>query len=157
MDLVGALVWGFAGTTLLTMMLRISQAIGLTRMDLPLVVGLFITPSRDKAKVYGTLLHLAVGWVFALMYAILFERIGWASWRLGSVVGLFHALAVLLVALPILPGVHPRMATDARGPEPTRELEPPGFLAANYGRETPIVTILAHMVFGGLLGGFYRM
>jgi hypothetical protein len=49
------------------------------------------------------------------------------------------------------------MATDARGPEPTRELEPPGFMAINYGRRTPIVTIGAHLIFGAILGIFYRL
>mgnify|MGYP001367797883 CR=1 FL=1 len=50
-----------------------------------------------------------------------------------------------------------RMATDARGPEPTRELEPPGFMALNYGRRTPLVTLLAHVIFGAILGMFYRV
>jgi len=49
------------------------------------------------------------------------------------------------------------MATDARGPEPTRELEPPGFMALNYGRRTPLVTLLAHVLFGAILGTFYRV
>jgi len=59
------------------------------------------------------------------------------------------------VVLPLLPGVHPRMVSDSRGPEPTRLLEPPGFLATNYGRNTPIITILVHIVYGAILGAFY--
>ena len=31
-------------------------------------------------------------------------------------------------------------------------LEPPGLLALNYGRETPIVTMVAHVAFGVALG-----
>jgi len=34
----------------------------------------------------------------------------------------------------MLPGLHLRMASEQRGPEPTRQLEPPGFLALNYAR-----------------------
>jgi len=52
---------------------------------------------------------------------------------------------------------HPRMATEQRGPEPTRQLEPPGFLAMNYGRRTPVSVIIAHLVYGAVLGAFYRL
>jgi len=37
------------------------------------------------------------------------------------------------------------MASEQRGPEPTRALEPPGVLALNYGRQTPVVTLVAHV------------
>ena len=157
MDLASTMIWGLAGTVLMTTLLRISQALGLTRLDIPLMIGLFVTPSRDKAKVYGFFMHLVLGWLFAFIYAAMFESIGRATWRLGAVIGIGQALFTLVVVLPMLPGMHPRMATDARGPEPTRELEPPGFMAANYGRETPIVTILGHILFGAVLGAFYRV
>ena len=48
------------------------------------------------------------------------------------------------------------MASELRGPTPTRQLEPPGFLALHYGRRTPIVSIVAHMAYGAMLGGMYR-
>ncbi|MBI4512523.1 MAG: hypothetical protein HY702_00295 [Gemmatimonadetes bacterium] len=38
-----------------------------------------------------------------------------------------------------------------------RALEPPGFLALNYGRQTPLLSLLAHVVYGAVLGGFYRL
>ncbi|HWV58235.1 MAG TPA: hypothetical protein VNZ57_12350 [Longimicrobiales bacterium] len=156
MDVLQVLLWGFAGTTVLTTMLRGSQALGLTRMDIPLLLGLMITPNRDLAKAYGFFAHLVNGWLFSLLYAAYFEELGFASIWIGGAMGAMHGLFVLAVGLPAIPGLHPRMATDARGPEPTRELEPPGFMALNYGRHTPIVTLLAHVVFGALLGAFYR-
>jgi hypothetical protein len=156
MDLPGVLLWGFAATTILTTILRGSQAFGLTRLDLPLMLGLVFTPNRDHAKAYGFFVHLLNGWVFAFIYAAAFEDIGRATWWLGAAIGTVHALFVLTVGLPALPGIHPRMATDARGPEPTRELEPPGFMAVNYGRRTAVATLVAHIVFGAILGTFYR-
>ncbi|MFG2639651.1 hypothetical protein ACGFYP_01510 [Streptomyces sp. NPDC048370] len=33
-------------------------------------------------------------------------------------------------------------------------LEPPGFLMLNYGPSTPVVTALAHIVYGAVVGGF---
>lgn len=155
MNLPSILLWGFAGTTILTTILRACQAFGLTRMDLPLILGLMVTRDRDRAKTYGFFMHLMNGWIFSLIYAAFFETLGRATWWIGAAIGLVHALFVLVVGLPVIPGLHPRMATDARGPEPTRELEPPGFMAVNYGRRTPLVTILAHLVFGAILGVFY--
>jgi hypothetical protein len=56
----------------------------------------------------------------------------------------------------LMPGLHPRMASEQQGPTLMRQLEPPGFLALNYGYETPISVIVAHIVFGTILGGLYR-
>jgi uncharacterized membrane protein YagU involved in acid resistance len=157
MNLPLILLWGFAGTTILTTILRASQALGLTRMDRPLMLGLIVTRNRDRAKTYGFFIHLLNGWIFSLIYAAFFETLNLATWWVGAAIGLIHALFILVVGLPVIPGLHPRMATDARGPEPTRELEPPGFMAINYGRRTPIVTIVAHLIFGAILGIFYRL
>jgi uncharacterized membrane protein YagU involved in acid resistance len=101
--------------------------------------------------------HLVNGWLLALIYAAAFQSWRRATWWLGAAIGLVHGLFVLLVVMPVLPGLHPRMASEQRGPEPTRQLEPPGFLALNYGRRTPISVILAHLVYGGILGTFYRV
>jgi hypothetical protein len=49
------------------------------------------------------------------------------------------------------------MASEYQGPEPTRNLEPPGFLALNYGRRTPIFSLVAHTVYGIILGAFYHL
>jgi hypothetical protein len=55
-----------------------------------------------------------------------------------------------------LPALHPRMANEQRGPTPTRQLEPPGFLALNYGYRTPLSVVLAHVLYGAVLGLFCR-
>ena len=36
-------------------------------------------------------------------------------------------------------------------------LEPPGFLMTNYGRRTPIVVLIAHVVYGAIVGGFIAL
>ncbi|HUZ02894.1 MAG TPA: hypothetical protein VMU89_21340 [Thermomicrobiaceae bacterium] len=157
MNVRGVLLWGFAGTTILTTIMRAAQALGRTRVDLPLILGLIFTADRSRAKVYGTLVHLVNGWLFAFVYATVFEQLRRATWWVGALVGMVHALFVLVIGMSALPGLHPRMATDATGPEPTLELEPPGFLAMNYGRQTAIVTFIAHLIFGAVLGSLYRV
>jgi hypothetical protein len=151
----GVLVWGFAATLVLTTLTRASQAVGLTRMDIPFMLGSMLVPNRDRAKIVGFLMHFANGWLFALIYAVFFEALRVATWWLGAAMGLIHGFFVLVALLPLLPGLHPRMASEFAGPEPTRLLEPPGFMALNYGARTPLATLLAHLAYGAILGAFY--
>jgi hypothetical protein len=151
------LLWGFCATLVLTTCLAASQGLGLSRISMPLILGAAVTPDRRRANLYGFALHMANGWVFAILYALVFESLHRASWWLGAVLGLAQALFILAVAMPLLPYVHRRMASEDFGPNPTSQLEPPGFLALNYGRHTPIVTILAHLLYGAILGAFYTL
>jgi hypothetical protein len=152
----GIALWGFVGTVVLTGLMSASQGLGLSRMSIPYMLGTMVTPDRDRAKIVGFGMHLVNGWLFALIYAAAFRSWRRATWWLGAGIGLVHALFVLMAALPLLPGLHPRMASEQQGPTPTRQLEPPGFLALHYGRRTPLVVLLAHLAYGAILGAFYR-
>lgn len=44
------------------------------------------------------------------------------------------------------------MASHRAGPASTAVLEPPGLLALNYGVQTPAMAIVAHLVYGIVLG-----
>jgi hypothetical protein len=157
MNLPSILLWGFAATVTLTTLIVAAQSLGLTRIDMPFIVGTMLTADRDRAKVTGAATHLVNGWLFAFVYALFFENLHAPSWWLGAIMGCVQGVFVVTVVLPILPGVHPRMVSDYRGPEPTRLLEPPGFLATNYGRNTPLVMLFAHSVYGAILGAFYTL
>jgi uncharacterized membrane protein YagU involved in acid resistance len=150
-------LWGFVGTLALTTLMAGSQALGLTRMNLPYMLGTMVTPDRDRAKLAGFGMHLINGWLFASLYAAAFQSWRRATWWLGAAIGLVHALFVLVAASTALPALHPRMASEEQGPTPTRQLEPPGFLALNYGYRTPLSVIISHLVYGGILGAFYRL
>ena len=47
------LLWGFAATAVLTTLMAGSEGLGLTRMNIPHMLGTMFTPNRDRAKVYG--------------------------------------------------------------------------------------------------------
>jgi hypothetical protein len=143
-------------TVVLTILMSGSQGLRLTRISLPYMLGTFFTPNRDRAKLVGFLVHLLDGWIFSLLYVSAFHSWGVASWWRGVVIGFVHGAFVLTAGMRILPGLHPRMASEQHGPTVMRQLEPPGFLALNYGVRTPILLMLAHLVFGAILGGFYR-
>ena len=154
MDWAGWATFGFVATVVLTGLMVAGQLAGLSRMDLPYMLGTILVEDPDRARVAGFVLHLVNGQVFALLYTGAFALIGWASWWLGALFGLAHGLAALTVIIPLLPGVHPRMASERSGPELHTVLEPPGPFGLNYGRETSLFVLGAHVAYGAILGGF---
>ena len=152
MDWAGWALFGLVATTLLTAIMIGAQLAGQTRLDLPLVLGTMVTEDPDRARVAGFLLHLAVGQGFALGYAACFALLDTASWWLGALLGLLHAAVALLVLVPLVSGVHPRMASNRAGLSSTALLEPPGLLGLNYGVQTPAVAVVAHVAYGAALG-----
>jgi hypothetical protein len=154
----GALAGGFVGTLVLTTALRTSNELGLTRIDLPFLLGTALTGNRARAKAVGYLLHLVAGEMFALIYYGTFRAIDTSGWLLGALLGLLHGIvsATALVNI-LLPAVHPRMGSTLSAADSHPLLEPPGFLLRNYGRGTPIATLLAHVAYGAIVGGFASM
>ena len=128
MSVWGALAGGFVGTLVLTTALRTANELGLT------------------------------GEMFALVYYAIFSAIDTSGWALGALLGLLHGIvsATALVNI-LLPVVHPRMGSTLSAAASHPLLEPPGFLLRNYGRGTPIATLLAHIAYGAIVGGFASM
>jgi hypothetical protein len=158
MSIWGALAGGFAGTLVLTTILRAASELRLTRIDLPFLLGTAFTANRLRAKALGYALHFLAGFVFAVAYYAIFVAIDRSGWWLGALFGFFHALfaATALVNL-LLPLVHPRMGSSLTGANTTALLEAPGFLKLNYGLQTPLVNIVAHVAYGALVGGFTQL
>jgi uncharacterized membrane protein YagU involved in acid resistance len=151
------LLWGFVSTVVLTAIIAGSKGLGMTRMDMTYLLGTIFTPNRDRAKLIGIFVHFLNGWLFSLIYVAAFHSWGMATWWLGALTGCVHSSFVLVVAMSLLPAIHPRMANEQYGPTAVRQLEPPGFLALHYGIRTPISVVIAHVVFGAILGAFYRL
>jgi hypothetical protein len=151
------LLWGFLATIVLTTISSGTQGLGLTRMNFPYMLGSIFTPNRDRAKFYGFWAHVVAGLVFSLIYVWIFQSLGEAGWWRGMLIGICHGIFVLVVVMSLLPGLHPRMASEQHGPEAQNLLEPPGFLALHYGVQTPIAILVSHAVFGAILGAFYQL
>jgi hypothetical protein len=155
MSVWGAVVGGFLGTVVLTTTLRAASEFRLTRMDIPFLLGTAFSENRRHAKAIGYVLHFLAGLVFALMYWVAFRVLGESSWWLGGLFGLVHvAFAGSALVNVLLPVVHPRMGTQATSARSTPLLEPPGFMLVNYGRQTLLVAILAHVAYGMIVGAF---
>lgn len=154
MSLAGALIGGILGTAVLTSIMRAASAARVTRIDIPFLIGTAVTADRARAKAAGYAMHLVAGLGFALMYYAVFVVIGEASWWLGVLLGLVHAVfaGTILVNI-LLPLVHPRMGSNMSAADSTSLLEPAGFMLLNYGLPTPLVAVFAHAIYGAIVGG----
>ncbi len=144
--------WGVFGSIVFTTILAASQGFGFTRMNIPFLLGTMFTADRDRAKVYGVLLHLVVGSVISLLYLSAFHVSGGTTWWKGLLFGAVQGAFFLTFGVSLLPALHPRMASEHEGPTVVRQLEPPGFLGLNYGARTPVSIFVSHLVWGLLLG-----
>ena len=158
MSLWGAIAGGFVGTLVLTTALRAANELGLSRMDLPFLLGTVFSADRVRAKALGYALHFLAGLVFALIYLAVFSAIDSSGFALGALFGLLHGLfsGTALVNI-VLPVVHPRMGTPLSAADSQPLLEAPGFLMLNYGRRTPLVSVAAHVAYGAIVGGFISL
>jgi hypothetical protein len=83
MDWGGWATFGLGATVALTMIMLLAQLGGLSRMDLPMMLGTMFAEDLDRARVVGFFVHLVNGQVFGLFYAAAFRS--WVSARGGSV------------------------------------------------------------------------
>jgi len=150
------LLWALIATAVMTTVLQGSQGLGLSRLSLPFLFGTFVTANRARAVLVGSLLYLAGGWAFAVLYFFIFASVGIATWWIGAALGALHGL-FLLVSLPAMAQIHPRIASEYDAPASEPKLEPPGFMGLNYGYRTPFTTLLAQVLYGAILGGFLPM
>jgi hypothetical protein len=149
---------GFVGTLVLTTMSRGAGQLGFTRMDLPFLLGTVVTENRQKAKAIGYVFHFLIGQAFAMLYGLFFLAIGRSGWWIGALLGVLHAFFIGAVLVSILlPIVHPRMGTPETSAAEIALIEPPGFMMLNYGRSTVLVSLLAHIVYGAIIGLIARV
>lgn len=158
MSVWGAIAGGFVGTLVLTTVLRAATELGLTRIDLPFLLGTALSVDRTRAKALGYAAHFLAGQIFALTYLAMFSAINSSGFALGALFGLLHGMfAGTALVNVLLPVVHPRMATPESAADSHPLLEPPGFLMLNYGRGTPLVSVIAHVAYGAIVGGFVSL
>lgn len=157
-DLGAALLSGLVGTLVMTAMMTMSKAAGMSDMPpMPLVMGSMVDGDRRRALAMGTLAHYVVMGtvVFGLVYAALFTAFDNDAWWIGAVVGAVHGVLVGAIFMPMMPSMHPRMAavgevgstvdTDERGEVVIRS---PGFFGKDWGGMTPAGLVMGHAVYG---------
>jgi hypothetical protein len=150
-------IWSLVATLAMAAVLQGAQGLGLSRLSLPFLVGTFFTGNRRRAVLVGFAVYVIGGWVFAFLYFVLFASLGLYTWWFGFATGLLHGLFLLVAAMPLLPYIHPRMASEYDGASAIKLLEPPGFMGLNYGYRTPMTTLAGQALYGAVLGGFPQL
>lgn len=149
------LMWGFFAACAMACIQEGSQAAGISRMSFPFLIGTFFTGNRRHAQWIGFLCYMLGGCLYAVAYKIVFLLLERSDWWLGALLGLFQGVFMLVVILPLLPSIHPRMASPYDGPEAARRIESPGFIALHYGPQAPIIHLIGQAVFGAMLGAAF--
>lgn len=150
--IVELLLWGGVATAVLCGIQFGAQSVGFSRLSLPFLIGTCFTADRRGALTIGFILYAIGGWLFAFLYFLLFASLQASGWWTGALIGAVHGGILLAVLMPLLPYMHPRMASPHDGPVSTNRLHPPGFLALHYGYATPLITIVAQACYGAILG-----
>lgn len=110
------MLWGLIATVIMTSILEASRGLGFSRLSLPFLIGTFFTGNRSRAVIVGFIIYTIGGWLFAFLYFLLFASVGIYTWWFGALAGFVHGLFLLVTALPLLPFVHPRMASEYHPP-----------------------------------------
>lgn len=148
-----ALAAGVLGGVAFLVVVTMGLAVGMTRMNFLEVMGTMLVPKASKATVYvtGLAVHLMASAGFGLAHAGLLHAIGVTSvseaagWDLA--IGVGHGVAILVMLPVMLTAMHPLVRTGA--------IERPGVALTGFGAGTPIGSLMAHVVFGVLVGAVY--
>ena len=156
-DPADMVLWGAIATAAMTGVMQGAQGLGLSRLSIPFLVGTMFSGNRRRATLIGFAGYVLGGWIFAFLYFLVLAGLHLLNWWAGGLLGLLHGLVLLIAALPLFPMIHPRMASDFDAPVARPLLEPPGFLALNYGGGTPVAMLIAQSLYGALIGGLPQL
>jgi hypothetical protein len=142
------LLWaGFAGTFVVTWLAFVGRSYGWTRLSPARILGCVFSadPEAFGTRVLGIGVHLmAGGVVLPLLYGALFEWMGRADVLLGACLGLAHAV-IAGILLPVV-------VAYGHCAGPGRD---PGLFGWRLSAVTPVAFVLAHALYGALLGYVY--
>lgn len=151
LDVGKAILAGLIGTGAMTVVMYMGYFMNM-RMDMPMMLGTMFLAKGTTAWALGLMIHLMMGAVFFVVYAVLFEALSIESGIVGWAVifGLAHG-ASAGAAMGMMPAMHPRMATAA-GPDAGDTVPNPGMFALSMGVMGPMALLALHAIFG-LIGG----
>jgi len=134
-----ALLGGLVGWVALTLVMVMAPLMGVPPMSIPSMLGGMF---GVNSLVFGWIMHLMIGLVLGLVYAYrIAPHFSGAPWLRGLLYSLLPWLVLMVVIAPVLPVLNPMLAKM-----------PPGFFFANIGFMAIMGTLIAHLVYGVVLG-----
>ncbi len=149
MNALGAIVAGLAGTIVMSMVMAMAPLMGMPKMDIVGMLGSMF--AKDGNTALGWMMHLMMGIVFALMYAVLWSlHIGAATLVFGALFGIGHWLIAGLI-MGGVPMAHAGVKAGA--------VQAPGVYMMNNGGIMAFMGgLIGHVVYGlvvALVYGFF--
>lgn len=146
---LSAIVWGVVATMAFTLFSMMGKKMGMTSMDLLDLLGsTMVQPDTSASRGIGAVIHHMNGALLAVAWAYGVALIGWqANWVTALIWG-FILWALALLMMSTIGAVHPAIR---RG-----EQEDPGPAAVNFGKMTPMGSLMGHLVYGLVLGLLYQ-
>jgi hypothetical protein len=148
MNVIGAVIAGIVGTIVISMMMALSPKMGMPKMD---IVGMLSTMfDEDGNRTLGWIIHLMMGIIFAIAYAILWTiGIGSPTVLWGLAFGAIHWLFAG-VAMGVMPMPHTGIREGT--------VQPPGNFMLNQGGMLAFMGgLMGHMLFGLVVALVYRV
>lgn len=147
MSLIAAIVAGLIATLAMTALMYMAPLMGMPKMDIVgMLGGMFNRQAATNGglatggsnPVLGWMLHLIMGAVFGIVYALLWSAFGLKpSWHIGLIFGIFHGLITPML-MPMMMRMHPN---------------PPQMQS---GTNSAMGMVLGHALFGLVVALVYR-
>jgi hypothetical protein len=150
-----AFLAGVIGGAVITILMILARLMGMTTMNLEMALGSMMTRNLNESTwLLGLVIHLLVSGLIAWAYMFGFEYVTHRSnWMMGVGFAVLHTIIAGLF-MGMIGSLHPLMT-----PPPATEglLMAPGYFAANFGTITLLAFILLHLIYGAIVGAFYRV
>lgn len=148
MSVLGAIVAGVVGTIVITIVMRMAPQMGMPKMDIVGMLGSMFSPEGNRTL--GWAMHLMMGVVFALIYALLWSAgVGNVGLLWGAIFGAAH----WLVAGAMMGGMGMMHAGVKAG-----TMEAPGvFMLNNGGMMAFMGGLIGHVIFGLVVALVYGL
>ena len=147
MNVLSAVISGILGTFAISAVMAVAPMMGMPKMN---IVDMLSTMFGKSNLVLGWMMHLMMGAVFALIYALLWSLgIGSPGWLSGLIFGAAHWLVVGLM-MGVIPIMHAGIKNG--------DVEAPGLWMTNQGGALAFIGgLMGHMVFGLVVALVYAI
>ncbi|MFW6069388.1 MAG: hypothetical protein ACOC9E_07375 [Chloroflexota bacterium] len=148
MSILGAIVAGLIGTAVITIVMNMAPQMGMPKMDIVGMLGSMFSPEGNRTL--GLAMHLMMGIVFAIIYALLWNAgLGTVGLLWGALFGAGH----WIVAGAMMGGMSMMHAGVKAG-----AVEAPGvFMVNNGGVMAFMGGLIGHVIFGLVVSLVYGL
>ncbi len=148
-----AIFAGAIGAMAMLVVIYGGRAMGMTKMDLLRTLGTMVQPKGSTNVVYGIglMMHLMMGAAFGLLHTGLLHAFDptstGAATGLGILIGAVHGM-IVTGGMPIMLRMGHPLVKDGT-------IDDPGPAMTGFGKMTPIGMVMAHVVYGIVVGAIY--